>query len=259
MSSAGARIRMKEGIAVENLREVKEIFDRFGVRYWLDLGTLLGTVRDGKIIKWDHDIDLGTMEDSWEKIASALPEFGKKGFDIHFAKLKVNKNFFQKGITFHRFECPVTVHIYQAKGENVVWVWARSTNLISLGLKTLYYLLLSQIPGVWSERVLVAKILKPFEKVLKCCISLLPHRSRKPLSNAVWRAWRRSGDKLILMVVPKHYFEKLGTIKFYGMTFNIPSNVENYLEYKYGEDWRTPKREWDWQKEDGAVRTLTAR
>jgi phosphorylcholine metabolism protein LicD len=55
---------MNEELAVKNLKEVKEIFDRAGVKYWLDSGTLLGAMRDGKIIEWGHDIDLGAMEDS---------------------------------------------------------------------------------------------------------------------------------------------------------------------------------------------------
>jgi hypothetical protein len=56
-----------------------------------------------------------------------------------------------------------------------------------------------------------------------------------------------------LLIVPKRYFENLGTIKFYGMTFNIPFDVEDYLKYHYGEDWKMPKKKWDSFKDDRAV------
>jgi len=46
---------------VETLKEIKHILDDVGVKYWLDFGTLLGAVRDGKFIPWDTDIDLGML------------------------------------------------------------------------------------------------------------------------------------------------------------------------------------------------------
>jgi len=57
------------------LREVKEVLDEGGVRYWLDFGSLLGAVRDGRTIPWDGDFDLSTLDaditernDLWEKL-----------------------------------------------------------------------------------------------------------------------------------------------------------------------------------------------
>lgn len=70
---------MKVGIMVENLREVKDVFDKNDVNFWLDSGVLLGAVRDGKIIEWDIDIDLGTWHNNLTKLISAFPEFKKKG------------------------------------------------------------------------------------------------------------------------------------------------------------------------------------
>lgn len=66
--------------AVENLREIKDILDKNGVEFWLDSGTLLGAVRDGKIIEWDTDIDLGTWYTNVTQLTSIFPEFKKRGF-----------------------------------------------------------------------------------------------------------------------------------------------------------------------------------
>ena len=81
-------------------------------------------------------------------------------------------------------------------------------------------------------------------------------KSRKPFSKLVWQilqALKEKGLEYFLVIVPKHYFEKLGTIKFYQVMFSIPSDVEGYLEYRYGKDWKTPKKDWKWWNEDGAV------
>jgi len=39
---------------------------------------------------------------------------------------------------------------------------------------------------------------------------------------------------------PKKFYEIPGTIEFKGATFNIPSPAEEFLEFCYGKDWRTP-------------------
>lgn len=41
-----------------------ELFSQTGIRYWIDDGTLLGIVRDGDLIPWDNDVDLGVAGES---------------------------------------------------------------------------------------------------------------------------------------------------------------------------------------------------
>lgn len=241
---------MREELAAKNLMEVKEILGKLGIKYWLDWGTLLGAVRDGKIIEWDHDIDLGTMDDSWEKIVSTIPEFERRGFYVEFANLKMYKNFIRKSVIFNRFGCPVGIWLYKIKDENALYMLAGPTNLISRGLGVLHHLLYFPKTDVQPKFRLIVKVLEHY-------LSLLPPRLKKFLSDVVWWVWRRSGIEIARIVIPKHYFEKLGVIKFYGMTFNIPSDVEGYLEYHYGKDWKTPKKRWLPGEDDGAIRILT--
>ncbi|GAH36594.1 unnamed protein product, partial [marine sediment metagenome] len=47
---------MDEKIAIDTLKCVKNVLDNYGIEFWLDTGTLLGAVREGKIIPWDSDI-----------------------------------------------------------------------------------------------------------------------------------------------------------------------------------------------------------
>lgn len=240
---------MEEKTAVKNLKEIKEVFDKYGIKYWLDMGTLLGAVRDGKIIEWDKDIDLGTTEDSWKKIVSTIPKFEERGFDVRFGEIyKNNLGFINRYVVFNKFGCMIGVGSYPVKGENAFMIIAESTNYFSGSLEILYRMLTFQKTHVNKRKVI---------KFLTHCMSLIPLKLKKPLSNMVWQVWKRSGAKFFSVIIPKHHFKRLGAIKFYEMMFNIPSNAEDYLKYRYGEDWRTPKKGWKWLQMDGSVRALT--
>jgi fukutin len=68
-------------------------------------------------------------------------------------------------------------------------------------------------------------------------------------------AWKNTPKGLNLI---KYYYDKfeLSEIKFKGNIFNIPTNTEKYIMTKYGEDWKTPKKNWDWSfGPSNAVRT----
>jgi len=65
---------------------------------------------------------------------------------------------------------------------------------------------------------------------------------------------KRSGIEFYPVLVPKHHYEKLGCIELYGMKFNAPSEVDSYLEYRYGKDWRFPKKDWRPYRDEGALK-----
>ena len=48
-----------------------------------------------------------------------------------------------------------------------------------------------------------------------------------------------------LLKIPKHYFEHLLTIKFYGIKFRIPKKSKGYLKDMYGDSWKIPNKKWE--------------
>src|SRR5690554_5817072 len=47
---------------------ITKLFDKLGIPYWLDSGSLLGLYRDKSLLKWDDDVDLGM----WQKDVNQL-------------------------------------------------------------------------------------------------------------------------------------------------------------------------------------------
>ena len=60
-------------------------------------------------------------------------------------------------------------------------------------------------------------------------------------------------SEYVIVTVPSHFFQNLSPSLFYGMEFRVPYQVEEYLEYRYGEDWRIPRKDYIYYEEDGAI------
>ncbi len=76
-------IKELRGRSIELLREIQQVLDAGGVKYWMDFGTLLGAVREGRSILWDGDFDLSTMEPDIAEREDLWDELRARGCDIH--------------------------------------------------------------------------------------------------------------------------------------------------------------------------------
>ena len=69
---------MNVKLASQDLLETKGILDQAKIKFWLNFGTLLGAIRDGSLISYDHDIDLRILARSWKP--SLYKVFQKRQF-----------------------------------------------------------------------------------------------------------------------------------------------------------------------------------
>jgi len=231
---------MDEEDAVYTLKQAKKVLDEEGVKFWLDTGTLLGAVRDGKIIPWDDDIDLGVWHSEAESLEKALKKLPDK---IYF-------RISEKGAGVYYKSGIVSITKYRVEGDHAIRFFHIEKNQIAGFLEGLTKLLENEK----NASSVSENIPLPITKLVGKILSRLPSGVKiKLMLNFGDLQENFSSKDRILVSVPKEYFKDLSRIEFYDMEFNVPSPVEDYLEYRYGEDWKTPQKDYVYYEEDGGI------
>jgi len=65
-------LKRLQSIEFEMALAIRDIFERNGIRYVIEYGSLLGAVRHGGFIPWDDDFDYVVFEDDYEKASKFL-------------------------------------------------------------------------------------------------------------------------------------------------------------------------------------------
>lgn len=239
------------------LGEIKEILDKNRVTFWLDYGTLLGAVRDNKLIPWDNDIEIGTWDSELDKIDEAIDDFHKKKLKVHFTESdhvtikKYGGNFRKK----------ISMMVYSLKGDkavrgsftNMAKIKTKEKNgeeilkmnvQISRSLKYLRWLL-TPPEFIGDPPAFIPSKIHHF--AIEISIKL-PRKMRNILKKII-ETIMKIGCRYFEEVVPPKYFKDLENTKFYNMDIKVPRDKESYLEYRYGKDWRVPKKKFTWYKD----------
>jgi len=68
--------------SLDNLLTIRAVFAKHKIPMWLMFGTLLGVVRDKKLISHDRDTDIGVFASDIDKIVEAIKELKESGFEL---------------------------------------------------------------------------------------------------------------------------------------------------------------------------------
>jgi len=220
----------KEKIDI-NFSETISILNKHNIKYWICQGTLLGIIRDKKLIPWDHDIDIAVWSGAISKnkikeimlsnnfslkkkylIEDDLLTFTKKGgreVDFNFYEVTKEKNT-NKKIAFVNWYIPKNF-------------FCKVVEALSMANKydgTLKYLIRSFF------------IFQP-----------LFNRLRIFLINK--KVFYRSAG----YTQPIELLEEFKNISFHDISLTVPKKAEEYLNYVYGNDWKIPKKKFNWIKD----------
>lgn len=235
---------LEECSLVDLLLQVKEVLDEHNVEFWLECGTLLGAVRNVKFISWEHDIDLGVWQDGVsDNIKSLMSrEFSNRGLKIYLDKHYITvcgDNRVWADINFYHHEGDKAI-VTRLSPKNKIG------KFLDLFCRTLSAPFFYEVDFKKKSRLFIRSMLILVSRSL-------PSFLRMKMANILKSVYEKKYYEDHSWVVPVEYIEKLLTIEFYGMEFKVPAKMEEYLAYRYGEDWRIPKKDWITERDDGAV------
>lgn len=242
---------MEEEVAIDILREVKEVLDKYGIEFWLQSGVLLGAVRDKKFITWDSDIDLGTWGENIPKMKILAREFCDRGFETYFSP-------YLNSMAIKKKDIHVQLAFWRLSNDKAIMPLQYNENLLGVFLFNAGWILLFSHCGEVTSETLNTNIKKAKFIIVKLT-DMLPELFRLRLSQLLHKIAKRTGNRRGLVVTPSHYFMNLSDMNFYEMKFKVPAETEDYLAYYYGEDWRTPKRDWTYVRKDRLLISKTER
>lgn len=82
--------------ALQLLENVSKILQKDNLDYWLDGGTLLGIVRENRLLPWDDDVDLSIIDPGEHSLSELVKSIKKDGLRVRVKLFKYSDEFFQE-------------------------------------------------------------------------------------------------------------------------------------------------------------------
>ena len=222
----------------KNLITLINILTEHKINYWICHGTLLGIIRDKELIPWDHDIDVGIIENKTNRMTLPviLKKRGFKEIKKTFLKNDGMLKFIKKGGR------EVDINFYQINNENkTAFVkWHIPKGLLMKVIDALSFA--KNYKGNFSRLINFFGFSEYFFLKLKKYLVLKNYfYSHAGYSHK------------------KDYAIKLIKYNFYGLKIIIPKDFKNYLEDLYGKNWRIPVKNYNWIKHSPSTILLKRR
>ncbi|WP_405294392.1 LicD family protein [Methanobrevibacter sp.] len=83
-------------LSYELMKFVDNVCAKHDIEYWMDYGTLLGSVRHNAFVPWDDDLDVGIMRKDYNRLVEILPEeINQNDLPNLIADFKIDKHNFK--------------------------------------------------------------------------------------------------------------------------------------------------------------------
>lgn len=230
---------------IDFLEKVTKAFKKYDIDIFIDCGTLLGIVRDGSILPWDNDLDFGVLQNNFDhsKIQYLRDYFKKTGFQFYFKNTHIH--------IIHSCGMYADVNIFKLVNNNYVSENYYPKNSFDKCLYLLYDTINFDYPHksnsknyfkFISHQIIILLFSNMKDKYLGKNLSKLIHKRKK--------------DKWFNLSysIPCKYFS---SFESYDNKYLVPHSVEDYLKFKYGEDWKIPNKNWNWSMDLSLINNQT--
>lgn len=224
------------------LKEITSMLNRFDQKWFLDSGSLLGLIREGRFMEHDHDIDIGIV---WQRgntgFESFLTQMLQNGFRI--ARFYWGNQMYKCKVipTDRQLDHILDFQFYKLKGDKYVcpqMVFKKDLPLCGKINKRIIRLKKSDIEFAQNNRTVQYYLKLIYSNLFIGKEISFQNKEKKNVlyDHYMWEI----PDKYIRDITP------------YG-DFKIFAAVGDYLAYRYGE-WKIPVRKWNFTSDDNALK-----
>lgn len=243
---------MKEEVkdSVDIFQKAASILNQNNIFFWLDQGTLLGCIRENRLLPWDHDIDFGVWKDEVD-INFIISSFVNEGFKIEEIPTEMNCIHFLKGDNKK-----VDITLYDRETDMATTIWAApNKGITSRIIRNIIEAL--EIPKHGLSYGSRGKLAELAFKLIKNMLLLFPFSFREYLLNKIKPlSYKYPEMETVKFNIPLAILSNLQKIDFLDMIVRIPVDSEKYLSHVYGDDWGVPKHKFDWRQDCGGLETV---
>ena len=254
-------LRKLQLLLLDVLVEIDRICKKYGIKYMLDGGTLLGAVRHGGFIPWDDDLDIVMLRSEYEKLREACKaELNPKRyfFQDHstdpnypwgYGRIRVvDSEFIRLGQEHLKMKTGIFLDIFIRDNAPIGNIQQAIFSLYCFALRKILYSCVGKISEKNTVKRIGYKVINviPHEFVFACIKNLADRMNSKKTGFVRNYTFSVVSHKKGVYAYPREWFSEIyedPSIYFEGYIFPISRFYKNYLEFVYGNYMELPPRE----------------
>ena len=230
------------------LAEFVRICDKHGIKYFVQGGTLLGTVRHGGFIPWDDDVDVSLHRDDYEKFLAVageeLPDYyflqtkdTDPEYPNNFAKIRDSRTTFiessAKNLNINHGAYIDIFPLDNYPSGKKAKVYELKKRLLTQRIYKAFYM---------PHMSFIAKIITMITMILFPSLKGAVDKREKLFKSVPYsdRVVNNSGAWLDKEIIPREWVQDTIKMEFEGIKVNVSDRYDEWLTYVYGDYMSLP-------------------
>jgi len=219
-------------------KDVCDLLHENRINFWICHGTLLGIIRENRLLPWDHDIDFAVWEHETDK--------------NYIIDIMLSHGYQQEVITedmdcLHFFgeEKKVDISFYKIKDNvaSIKWV-VYPTDIFGRLMVFISNNISKKNDEISNDHSISKKVLVTIIRRFSLVLGfVLPNNLKNIFNKQAMKKIKYTGYSYPMEIM------QIKNIEYAGMKIPVPIDSEACLQHTYGEDWKTPKKNYIWYEE----------